>query len=318
MCTVYFILLPQVHILDFAGPAHVFYEAGLLNCPYRLEYLSISQTVTTAQDLELKSLKDFCSADPGPEDIIFIPGISLSETETPDFKTRKVALFSWLKGQYAKGVTIAAICTGTFLLAQSGLLADRACTTHWKLLDRLKADFPQIKLVENVIFKEDRKILTSAGVTSGIDLALSILEERNGPLVSAEIAKEMIVYLRRNGASGQESVYLQYRSHFNRDIHRVQDWLNHNLDKDYTIGDLSMIANMSERNLTRVFKKLTGVTLSQYTERLRVEKARMILSNPGLSVEQIAAMCGLKSERQLRRIWDRHSDLSLSKLRKLA
>lgn len=318
MSTIYFVLLPQVHILDFAGPAHVFYEASLLDYEYTLDYLSVSDTITSAQNLEFKNLKRFDNAEPTPGDIIFIPGISFSALEDPGFAAQKRAFYSWLKIQSIKGITLAAICTGTFLLAQSGLLANKECTTHWKVLNKLKADFPDIKLVENVIFKDDQNVITSAGVTSGIDLALSILEERHGPLLPAEVAKEMIVYLRRNGGSGQNSIYLQYRSHFNKDIHHLQDWLNHHLDKSPKVEDLAKVAHMSERNLTRVFKKLTGITLQEYTMQLRTEKAKTLLSNPDLSIGQIAAKCGFRSERQLRRVWDKQGHLTLGKFRKMA
>lgn len=223
----------------------------------------------------------------------------------------------WLIEQHEKGVRICGVCSGTYIVAQSGLLAHKECTTQWKLMSKLKHDFPLIKLVDNVIFVEDDKLITSAGVTSGIDLALNILEERHGPILAAEVAKEMIVYLRRNALSNQLSVYLQYRSHFNKDVHRVQSWIIENLKASFNLSDLADIANMSERNLSRIFKKATGVTVTDFILELRIERAKKLLYNPELSLSQVAEKCGL-SERQLRRIWTAHKNSSLSSSRKMS
>jgi transcriptional regulator GlxA family with amidase domain len=149
---------------------------------------------------------------------------------------------------------------------------------------------------------EDKGIYTSAGVTAGIDLALHIVSVLKDDNFSFKIARELVVYNRRSGSDAQQSIHLSYRNHIHSGIHKVQDWLQDNLNKALNIIDLAAIANMSDRNFTRIFKKETSLTVHEYITLLRKERLTALLKNPDLSRQQIAQQCGLASERQLSRL----------------
>ncbi len=144
---------------------------------------------------------------------------------------------------------------------------------------------------------------TSAGIVSGIDMALAIVEGDHGPLVAGAAAREMVVYIRRDGGQRQNSVYLDYRTHLHPGIHRVQDWLIAHPEERANLDELGQVAGLSPRHLTRVFRQATGVSIQAYRTRLRLERARALLRDPGLTLEAVAARCGFESARQLRRVW---------------
>ncbi|MFD2570533.1 GlxA family transcriptional regulator [Spirosoma soli] len=203
------------------------------------------------------------------------------------------------------GVYLCSICTGAFMLAQAGLLDGRKCTTHWKRLDELQTTYPHLLAQHDRLFVKDGNVYTSAGVTAGIDLALAMLEEQQGPLFASKVARELVVYYRRSGTSSQNSIYLDYRNHVNGAIHQMQDWLIAHLETRPTLDDLAEVANMSTRNLTRTFRKETGTTINAYTTLLRLEVARTLAQQSSLTMEAIAAKCGFQDARQLRRIWQK-------------
>ena len=162
--------------------------------------------------------------------------------------------------------------------------------------------YPGAKVQENVLYTDDNGIYTSAGIASGIDMALYILEKLYGTYFAHKVAREIVIYSRRNGSQAQQSELLNYRNHIHSGIHKVQDWLQENLHRSSTLEDLADIANMSPRNFTRVFKKETSLTVNNYITVLRKEKISQLLRNPDLTRKQIAKKCGLKSERQISRI----------------
>jgi transcriptional regulator GlxA family with amidase domain len=143
-------------------------------------------------------------------------------------------------------------------------------------------------------------VYTSAGIATGIDLALFLLEERHGKKLASQVAKELVVYIRREGREEQESIFLQHRNHTDEKIHAVQDWIARNLSKKISLEMLSDIASTSPRNLTRIFKKETGLTVSQYQNTIRVEKAKSLLANSNYKLDHIAKLCGLNTSKHLR------------------
>ena len=299
-----FIVPPFVHVLDLTGPVQVFYEAVDYGASYQLNYCSFERSVTSSAGLSIGPVLPFTDVFPQAGDYIFLPGMEMGYLRSVAFKEETV-FFDWLRQQHAQGVNLCSVCTGAFVLAQAGLLNGRKCTTHWKRLDELQTTYPQLTTLQDRLFVNDRGIYTSAGVTAGIDLALAILEELEGPLFTTKIARELVVYFRRGETHSQQSVYLEYRNHINVAIHRLQDWLIANLDTKATLDELAEIAGMSTRNLTRTFRKETGTTIHTYTTLLRLELARTLLHNPGLTMEAIAAKCGFQDARQLRRIWQK-------------
>jgi transcriptional regulator GlxA family with amidase domain len=198
-------------------------------------------------------------------------------------------------------VIICSVCTGAFLLAAAGLLDGRHCTTHWKYADRFKSQYPKAKLQTNRLFVTEDNIYTSAGVSSGIDLALYLTEQLWGPHFATQLAKEVVIYFRRTIDDPQLSVFMQYRNHLDNRIHQVQDRLSQSLDHKFSIDELAVEVNMSTRNLTRAFKKTTRITIGEYLEKLRIERAQQLIAD-GHTLEATALHCGLKSVNRLKQL----------------
>jgi len=210
--------------------------------------------------------------------------------------------FNWLKEQSNKKVLVCSVCNGAFALGYAGLLNDTECTTHWRRIEQLQTTFPKAKVLTDILFKKSNNIYTSAGISSGIDLALFILEELKGAFFTHKVARGLVVYYRRNDNHTQKSIYLDYRNHINPKIHEVQDYMINNLSADNSVEELADLVAMSPRNLSRVFKEKTGTTIVEYLTLLRIEFAKTLVNNPEYTIEYIASQCGFKSARQLQRI----------------
>ncbi len=302
------LLLPEVHLQDLAGPVQVLDEASRLGGAYRLTYCATTSRVRTAQGLHLCDLEPL--PEPRAEDLVLVPGFLSDGLDGQDHTPRR-----WLQKCHRAGARLVSICTGAFALARAGLLDGRRCTTHWKLTDRLAREHPAARVVDNRLFVEDAGVITSAGVTAGIDLALSLVEADFGPLLVCRVAREMVVYLRRNGEAAQESIYLDHRAHLHPGVHRVQDYLVARPDQKPTLSELARLAAMSPRNLARVFRRATGTTPKQFAAKVKVQVARDLLDDPQRSVEAIAASCGFDDARQLRRIWKQAFGVSIAAFR---
>lgn len=308
---VFFLILPSVHLLDMAGPVQVFYEASGLGGRYEVRFCSRTPSIRSAQGLLLAGLEPLPAA--GHGDIVLVPGIDSSTLGDLDHVPGR-----WLRDAAAAGAAIGSICSGAFALAHAGLLDGRPCTTHWKVAERLQLEYPAARVVRNRLFVRDGSLITSAGIASGIDMALSMVEEHHGPITAARVAREMVVWLRRSGESGQSSVFLDFRTHLHPGVHRVQDWLGSHVEENPSLEDLSRVAGMSPRNLTRVFRQATGISIKDYATRIRLEVAAGLLRSPEYSLERVAAECGFKDPRQLRRLWSRRFGVNPSSWRSQA
>jgi transcriptional regulator GlxA family with amidase domain len=182
------------------------------------------------------------------------------------------------------------------------------CTTHWKFLSIFEKRYPLVNLQNKRLFVSDENLYTSAGVSSGIDLSLFILENLFGTKFATDIAKETVIYFRRGESDPQLSIYLEYRNHIENRIHIAQDFLIKNIHQVFTLTDVSEEIHMSSRNLTRLFKKTTGITIGAYIEKLRVERAVQLLSE-NHKVDYVTRQCGLKSTNQLRTLLKKHLDI---------
>jgi transcriptional regulator GlxA family with amidase domain len=165
--------------------------------------------------------------------------------------------------------------------------------------------FPDIKLSRNKLFVVDKNIYSSAGVTAGIDMALHIIELELGVKSAIEVAKIMVIYFRRGEEDSQISAYLNYRNHMDNRVHEVQNYIMNNLESSSPNIDVADSVYMSVRNLTRLFKKTTGITLSAYRENLRIERASQLLAEKN-TLETVTKACGLKSIHHLRTLIKKH------------
>jgi transcriptional regulator GlxA family with amidase domain len=301
MQKVAFIIPPTVELLDLAGPVQVFTEAKFYGMDIEIEYYQYSEDPISTCGIGFGEMAHFKTAKLKEGDFVFVPGMDNDYVNSISFGAER-EFFKWLKDCSDNQVTVCSICTGAFALGHAGLLKDTECTTHWRRVKALQTQFPQAKVIGDILFVKSNNVYTSAGISAGIDLALAILEDLKGPLFTHKVARGLVVYHRRSGKHNQQSIYLDYRNHINPQVHEVQDYLIDNLSKENDIESLASLVGMSARNLSRVFKEKTGSTVLEYLTLLRKEYANTMLNNPEYTIEYIASKCGYKTARQLQRI----------------
>ncbi|MBC7886456.1 MAG: DJ-1/PfpI family protein [Ferruginibacter sp.] len=301
MQKVAFIIPPTVELLDLAGPVQVFTEAKFYGFEIDIEFYQYTEEPISTAGLGFGKIANFKMAKLKEGDFVFVPGMDMEYVNSIPFKAER-EFFKWLKECSDKKVTVCSICNGAFALGHAGLLKDTECTTHWRRVKALQLEFPQSKVVADILYIKSNNVYTSAGISAGIDLALAILEDLKGPLFTHKVARGLVVYHRRSGKHNQQSIYLDYRNHINPQVHEVQDYLIDNLSHENDIETLASLVGMSARNLSRVFKEKTGSTILEYLTLLRIEYASTMLNNPEYTIEYIAAQCGFKTARQLQRI----------------
>lgn len=192
---------------------------------------------------------------------------------------------------------------GAFLLAEAGLLAGRRATTHWFMCAQLAARFPDVAVRPDAIYVRDDPVVTSAGVTAGIDLALALVEEDHGPDVARDVARQLVVFLRRPGGQSQFSVWGDVPPPRSPALRVVLDTVVAEPAADHTLAGMSARAMVSERHLTRLFQRELGITPGQYVTRVRVEAARTLLESGDAGVEAVARRCGFGSDETMRRVF---------------
>jgi transcriptional regulator GlxA family with amidase domain len=291
--TVVFLLAPGVHLLDLAGPAQVF-STGL---GYTLRYVAAAPTVLSAQQLLVQA--ETALPELGTDDLMLVPGWRSDTLAEHGPLPRR--LLDALTRHHAAGGTVASVCAGADALGQAGLLDGRRCTTHHEHQDELARRYPRAQVVRDVLFTVDDRVVTSAGIASGIDLALHIVATRHGPAEAARIARAMVVFTRRNGAATQESAMLRHRVHLSDQVHRAQDLIDARYTSALRLSDLARSVGISERTLTRRFVQATGLTPLRYQQTLRVEQAETLIAQ-GTTVESAARRVGFEDARMLRRL----------------
>lgn len=192
------------------------------------------------------------------------------------------------------------------MLAEAGILDGRRAVTHWRWCDRLKEKYPKIRLESDAIFVQDDNIFTSAGVTAGIDLALALVEQDCGRELAMAVAREMVVFVKRPGGQAQFSTQLSTQLANRTPIRSVKNWLATNLNTHMSVDDMAEKAGMSPRNFARVFKAETGLTPRQYLEKIRIERARILLEESRMPFQRVAQAAGFASPEVFRRTFHRH------------
>ncbi|MFJ3720870.1 GlxA family transcriptional regulator [Streptomyces sp. NPDC090057] len=303
MTRVVFVLLPGVHLLDLAGPAQAFSTAAGFGQPYVLDYVAEEPQIRSAQGLPLTARTTWPDLTPG--DLVVVPGWSAPTLSGGPRIGPETA--GRLRAHHTGGGTVASVCAGADALGQAGLLDGRRCTTHHQLQDELAARHPRATVVRDVLFSADDRIVTSAGIASGIDLALHLLAARHGPALAARVAREMVIYARRNGNEPQASAMLRHRSHVDDTVHRTQDLIDTHYAEPLPLTRLAAHAGVSARTLTRQFSRATGgLTPLRYQQTLRLERAEHLIGQ-GATTESAARQVGFEDARMLRRLRSRPS-----------
>lgn len=238
-------------------------------------------------------------------DTLLIAGGLGSEYDSPDPQ-----VIDYLQRMAPKVRRMGSICTGAFLLAESGLLNGRKATTHWMFCERFAQHYPQIQLDPDRIYVRDGRFYTSGGVTSGIDLALALVEEDWGHEVAVAVARAIVVFMSRPGGQSQFSSLLLNEAKNRKDFRELQAWIAVNLQADLSVEALAERLAMSPRNFSRVFTEETGMTPAKFVEIVRLEAARNKLERTVQTVEIIAAQCGFGNAEHMRRTFQRHLKIS--------
>jgi transcriptional regulator GlxA family with amidase domain len=303
--TVVFLAAPKTQILDVAGPFQVFVRASELfltrypkeTAPYKVVLASVdnAHSVQTTCGLVLSGGVDYRKIR-GRIDTLLIAGGKGFE-----IATREERLLAWLRSTAKSSRRFGSICTGAFLLASAGLLDDKRVTTHWKWAPELAARCEKAIVDPDPIYIQDGKLYTSAGVTAGMDLALAMVEEDLGSPLALEVARELVMYLRRAGGQSQFSTALALQASDRRQIEELLGWAMDHLTEDLSVAGLAAHAGMSARNFARVFADETGTPPGEFVQCIRVEAARRRLEESTDKLQKIAADCGFGSVNSLRR-----------------
>lgn len=297
MTRIAFLLVPQLHLLDLAGPAQVFCTAADLGYGYQLHYVAEQPEVPTAQGVTVQAGLRWPELE--PDDLIVVPGWRAPRLAGTG--QLSAASLRRLSDHHAGGGMVASVCAGADALGRAGLLDGRRCTTHHDVQDELARRYPKATVIRDVLYVTDSRVVTSAGIASGIDLALHLIATRHGPGAAARIAREMVVYARRNGDEPQASAMLRHRSHLSEVAHRVQDLIDARFTEHLPLAGLAAASGVSQRTLTRLFGQATGMTPLRYQQLLRAEHAEHMIGH-GATVQAAARAAGFEDARMLRRL----------------
>jgi transcriptional regulator GlxA family with amidase domain len=291
------LIYPGVAPLDVAGPLQVFGVANFL-CNQKLyDVVCVAPTAEPVPTPVGFAFMPTCAmtALPLPVDTLLVSGGG-----GPDSGTRPEIL-DWLRHAAPKSRRFGSICTGAFALGAAGLLVGKRVTTHWDFCAELARRHPAAIVEIDPIFIRDGDLYSSAGITAGIDLALSLVEEDHGRDFALNIARYLVLYLKRAGGQAQYSVRLQAQFSNVPAIERVQHWCEEKLDGDLRAGTLCQIAGMSERDFIRKFRQETRQTVGEYVAAVRLAAACRLLTDTELSLKEVVRKCGFRSVAALRR-----------------
>ncbi|HXK23047.1 MAG TPA: GlxA family transcriptional regulator [Myxococcota bacterium] len=305
---------PRAQVLDVTGPLEVFAMATqAVSRPeqgYRIELVA-ARRGPLEMSSGLRLVADAGIADVrGPVDTLLVAG---GEGVRDAIRDRR--LLSFLARTAARARRVASVCTGSFLLAEAGLLAGRRATTHWGSGDRMARRYPDVTVEPDRIYVRDGPIYTSAGVTAGIDLALALVEEDFGRDLALTVARRLVVFLKRPGGQSQFSAQLSAQIAERPALRDLQLYIEEHPGDGHTVESLARRVGMSPRHFARVFTRELGVTPARYVERVRVEAARRRLEEGEGGVEQVAAGCGFGSSETMRRAFLRSLRVSPSEYR---
>lgn len=291
---------PNAQLLDVTGPLQVFASAnelagqqGLAR-PYAPRIVSAEGgLVTTSAGVALST--DSLRSAGRPADTLIVAG---GKGVHPASKEPK--LLQWVRKQATRSRRLASVCTGAFLLAEAGLLDGRRVVTHWVHCDELARRYPTLRVEPDPIFIREGDVWTSAGVTAGIDLALALVEEDLGRSMALDVARELVVFLKRPGGQAQFSAALSMQKSGNR-FGELHAWIAEHLTADLSVPALAERVGMSERSFMRHYRTQTGRTPARAVEQFRVEAAQRLLAETSWPVKRIAARCGFGAEETMRR-----------------
>jgi transcriptional regulator GlxA family with amidase domain len=289
------VAMPNAEVVEVDGALDIFYAANLVHDgAYDVEVVSPATTVRAWAGLRLVADRSY-RAVRGAIDTLIVTGI-----EGPDEARRDPDLLRWLARTALRVRRVVGLCTGSFLLAEAGLLDGRRATTHWMFCDDLAARYPEITVERDPIYVRDHGVYTSAGSTAGLDLVLALVEEDLGRRVALQVAQRMVFFLKRPGGQAQFSALLSTQIAEREPFRELQSWIVEHPEADLSVETLARRVAMSPRNFFRVFVRELGMTPGRFVERVRVEAARRLLEETSRGVHDVAAACGFGTAETMR------------------
>ncbi len=304
-----------VMALDVAGPADAFSSAsdyagsGNQGPLYEVILLGPGRGPFAAQSgLLFKAHVTLANA-PALDTLIIPGGPGLRRPST------QAVVSSWVRTRAPKTRRVASVCTGIYGLAPTGLLDGRKVTTHWRHAKDVASKFPGLIVDPNAIFLKDGSYYTCAGVTAGIDLALALIEEDHGPRAALSVARELVVYLKRDGGQEQYSEPLQYQTQSADRFSDLVAWVSSHIDEDLSVDALAERTNLCARHFSRRFKQTFGTSPATFVEEIRLGEARRRLVTHGRTINELARSVGFRSADAFRRAFERRFGVSPGRYR---
>jgi len=312
---VFVVVPPRLLLLDIAGPLEVLRQANRLQSSvvFEVRYIGPASSLQTSIGITLAEIEPLPQELPpqswvvlaGDVEYVMLSGGAHGPGKSAADKEAERAIVTWLKTTVRPGHKLISICTGALIAARAGLLDGYSCTTHYLSYDELRTIAPRARILENRLYVEDGERYSSAGITAGIDLMLHLVHQSTGQYCAVAVAQYLVIYLRRSGADPQLSPWLEGRNHIHPAVHRVQDVIAADLTRSWSLSALARLAGASGRHLSRLFHEHVGMSIPEYSNRLRVAYAQELLRETRLDMERVAEQSGFGSTRQLRRAWQR-------------
>lgn len=303
---------PRAASLEYMGPLQVFDEARLFLEAAGRPDLNYAVEIVTTRPGSVYTRKGFSIEAQTPYHQLRgdVDTLIFQAADENDECLRDEKFIAWVARMSGRVRRIVSICTGSFILAQAGVLDGRRATTHWCAVEDFRRRYPRVHLEPDPIYIKDGHVYTSAGASSGIDLTIALVEEDFGSDFARKVAQGLVMYLRRPGNQAQFSVHVPAHAPDAPTMRDIRMYIANNLRRDLRVEVLAEKANMSPRNFARVFTKQIGLSPGRYVEQCRLESARQHLERSDLPLAQIARKCGYATPDGLRLAFDRHLGVS--------
>jgi transcriptional regulator GlxA family with amidase domain len=302
MRSVAVVVFPGVQAIDVSGPMDVFEEANAFLPEadrYQVEVVGPEGVFVASNGMRMEAHRTYDEAIAG-YDLVLVAGGPKLPDDLPD-----TAMLECIRRLSKTSGRTGSVCTGAFLLGHAGLLAGRRVTTHWQNADALAERFPDTMVDRDRIYVKDGYLLTSAGVTAGIDLALAIVGEDHGSVISLAVAKRLVVVAQRQGGQSQFSPYVVAPADPQSPLAPISGFVMANLRSRLTVDELANQLKMSRRSFARLFAEQARTTPAEFVENARLDAARNLLEGSQLALKEIAYECGFGSPHRMRQVFSR-------------
>jgi transcriptional regulator GlxA family with amidase domain len=301
MKSVAIVLFPGVQSLDVAGPLDVFAEANRFVPPqdgYRMVTVGAAPyPIIASNGMPLGAQYEIGQA-PTEFEVVLVPGGPLLP-ELPAMPK----ITAWLHAAVPNAERYGSICTGAFILGHAGLLDGKQAATHWSHAQQLADQFPLARVEPDRIYVRDGALVTSAGVTAGIDMALALVAQDHGAAISLAVAKRLLVVAQRQGGQSQFSPYLTAAAEDDSPVAKIQRYVMEHIGEPFSVERLAEVVSMSPRSFARIFARDAKITPAEFVQRARIDAARHLLEGSDMVIKAVAYHCGFGSAARMRLIF---------------